>query len=313
MATTYSDDSDSSDDGERDTVPSHVGFPGQTETGRSLRPSRRPSGALQREALGDRPPIDAEDKPVTPVAHMMAWRNSLAAQINQFQESAQWTMPYLPTLPALPPIPDYQDYSMVRRVSSLFPQRPISSPGSGSVGKEGWWETLTGSPSPASSAPPRYDELYPRKEETDKDYSVKKRGALLAAAEAAADLHLSQQDIVAGTSTRVEPIRLYDGKVIKRVELKQDRKLFFFWVCSSISFVTTMTLLTAPSYLYLSSFLGLCSEALSRMLGAFWYKVTMPCRRICSLRIASLKLFEKKSKTRLYISRSGCRCDYGLM
>ena len=152
---------------------------------------------------------------------------------------------------------------------------------------------MTGSPSPASSAPPRYDELYPHKEETDEDYSVKKRGALLAAAEAAADLHLSRQDIVAGPSTRVEPIRLYDGKIIKRVELKQDRKLFFFWVCCSVSFVPAMTLLTAPSCPYSSSFLGSCSEALSRMFGAFWCKVTMPCRRICSLRIASLKLFEK--------------------
>lgn len=229
MATTYSDDSDSSEEEESIVVP-HVGLPELPEAMRSLRPSRRPSGVLQREALGDRQEPGAEDKPVTPVAYMVAWRNSLAAQINQFQESAQWTMPNLPTLPALPPIQDYQDYSMVRRVSSLFPQRPTSRPASGSASKEGWWETWTGSPSPAPSAPPAYNELYPHKAETDEDYSVKKRGTLLAAAEAAADLHLSRQEVVAGLNTRIEPVRLYNGKPIRRVELKQDRKLFFFWL-----------------------------------------------------------------------------------
>ena len=229
MAATYSDDSDSSDEMESNSMP-HVGLSRQTEAMRSLRPSRRSSGVLQRNALGDPPEAGAEDKPGTPLAYMMAWRNSLATQINQFQESAQWTMPNLPTLPALPPIPDYQDYAMVRRVSSLFPQRPTSRPDSGSVSKEGWWETLTGSPNAAPIAPPPYNELYPHKEETDEDYSVKKRSTLLAAVEAAADLHLNQQEVVAGSSTPMETVRMYDGKPVKRVELKQDRKLFFFWV-----------------------------------------------------------------------------------
>lgn len=229
MAATYSDDSDSSDEMESNSMP-HVGLSRQTEAMRSLRPSRRSSGVLQRNALGDPPEAGVEDKPGTPLAYMMAWRNSLATQINQFQESAQWTMPNLPTLPALPPIPDYQDYAMVRRVSSLFPQRPTSRPDSGSVSKEGWWETLTGSPNAAPIAPPPYNELYPHKEETDEDYSVKKRSTLLAAVEAAADLHLNQQEVVAGSSTPMETVRMYDGKPVKRVELKQDRKLFFFWV-----------------------------------------------------------------------------------
>lgn len=241
-ATAYSDDTDSSDD-EGPQVVSHVGLLRQTEAPRSTRPSRRPSGVLLTKAIGDIGEAGAGDKPVTPLAYMVAWRDSLAAQINQFQESAQRTLPNLPTLPTLPPIPDYQEYSMVRRVSSLFPQRPTSRPPSGSVSKEGWWETLTGSPnSSAPSAPPAYNELFPHTEETDEDYSIKKRGTLLAAAEAAADLHLSHQEVIAGSSTRVESVRMYDGKPIKRVELKQDRKLFFFWVCLiSSPFRATLT------------------------------------------------------------------------
>ena len=272
IATTYSDETDSSDD-ETPEMATLVGSSRQAEASRSTRPSRRPSGAMLRDAIGDLREADAGDKPVTPMAYMMAWRDSLAAQIHQFQESAQWTMPNLPTLPALPPIPDYQDYSMVRRVSSLFPQRPTSRPAPGSVSKEGWWEALTGSPSPsAPSAPPAYNELFPHKEETDEDYSIKKRGALLAAAEAAADLHLSQQEVTAGPSTRVEPLRMYDGMPIQRVELKQDRKLFFFWVCH-FSFLSIFTvILMRSSCLCSSSFLGLCSEIPFPMFGACLFK-----------------------------------------
>ena len=241
MATTYTDESDSSEEEEPMNMP-HVGLARQVDVPRSSRPSRRPSGVVSRDVAGNVGEVDEGDKPVTPVAYMMAWRNSLAAQINQFHESTQWTMPNLPTLPALPPIPDYQDYSMVRRVSSLFPQRPTSRP-SDPVSKERWWETLTGSPSPVANAPPAYNELYPHNEGTDEDYSMKKQGALLAAVEAAADLHLSQQKVVAGPSTRVEPIRMYDGKPIKRVEFRQDQKLFFFWVSSSFLGILKLTLM----------------------------------------------------------------------
>lgn len=243
MATTYSDTSDSSDGEELEIMP-HTGLPSQIEVSRSSRPSRRPSGVISRDAVGAIAETDVGDKPVTPIAYMMAWRNSLAAQINQFHESAQRTIPNLPTLPALPPIPDYQDYSMVRRVSSLFPQRPTSRT-SDAVNKEGWWETLTGSPGPATNAPPAYNELYPHNEETDEDYSIKKRGTLLAAAEAAADLHLSQQEATAGPSSRAEAIRMYDGKLIKRIEFKQDRKLFFFWVSLSFLDISKIILIIA--------------------------------------------------------------------
>jgi hypothetical protein len=241
MATTYTDESDSSEEEEPMNMP-HVGLASQVDVPRSSRPSRRPSGVVSRDIAGNVGEVDAGDKPVTPMAYMMAWRNSLAAQINQFHESTQWTMPNLPTLPALPPIPDYQDYSMVRRVSSLFPQRPTSRP-SDPVSKEGWWETLTGSPSPVANAPPAYNELYPHNKGTNEDYSMKKRGVLLAAVEAAADLHLSQQEAVAGPSTRVEPIRMYDGKPIKRVEFRQDQKLFFFWVSSAFLRILKLTLM----------------------------------------------------------------------
>jgi hypothetical protein len=99
-------------------------------------------------------------------------------------------LPNLPTLPTLPALPDYQAYPMVRRVSSLFPQRPASRPATAPGSKEGWWETLTGSASP--SAPPAYNELYPERI-TEEQFRVKKASAMQAAADAALDQHYEGQ------------------------------------------------------------------------------------------------------------------------
>jgi hypothetical protein len=172
---------------------------------------------------------------------MMAWRNSLATQINQFQESAQWAMPNLPNLgalPALPNLPDYQGNPMVRRVSSLFPQRPASR--QTNPAKEGWWESLTGSSSPPATAdPPAYNELFPN-QETQDSYALKKISAVQAAADAAADLHFEAQipqgSSLGGSSSRAlaavpeDQRTSLQGRHIQRVELSRDRKLFFFWI-----------------------------------------------------------------------------------
>ncbi len=149
-----------------------------------------------------------------PAAFMMAWRDHIAAQIHQFQESAHWTMPNLPTLPALPTLPDYQAYPMVRRVSSLFPQRPTSRPGTAPGSREGWWETLTGSSSP--SAPPAYNELYPEPM-AEEDLGVKKASALQAAADAALDHHFEETSAT-------------EGSLTGGVQVRQDRKQFYIWV-----------------------------------------------------------------------------------
>ena len=179
--------------------------------------------------------------PVSSVTYMWAWRNSLAEQIQHFQQSAQSVMPNLPnlpTLPALPAIPDYQTHSVVRRVSSLFPQRPASRPSS-TPPKEGWWESLTGTSSPLSSAaPPPYNELYPAKEESAEDLETKKNSTVQAAADAAVDIYFAGRESSTAPSSREKVAHVVtmpvvgEGKDrIRRIELREDRKLFFFWVC----------------------------------------------------------------------------------
>lgn len=124
--------------------------------------------------------MDERKATALPPAHYMsAWRDSLAAQIQQFHESASWGIPNL-NLPALPHLPDYQAYPMVRRVSSLFPHRPSAL------------ENIAGLGSASPTAPPAYNELYPNKAGRleDDDMSIKKSSAVQAATEAVLDCHL---------------------------------------------------------------------------------------------------------------------------
>lgn len=175
-----------------------------------------------------------------PAAFMMAWRDHIATQIHQFQESAHWTMPNLPTLPALPTLPDYQAYPMVRRVSSFFPQRPTSRAGTAPGAKEGWWETLTRASSPSS--PPAYNELYPEPADRE-DFRVKKVSALQAIADASLDQHFKAISPRDGTITTVsgsngQATRSESGSVArpsKDVLLGRDRKIFYLWVSMKTS------------------------------------------------------------------------------
>ncbi|KKY29267.1 putative ankyrin repeat protein [Phaeomoniella chlamydospora] len=183
---------------------------------------------------------------ISPAAHMMAWRDQLAAQIQQYQQSVNWTLPNLPNLPALPSLPalptmpDYQDHPMVRRVSSLFPHRAGSRPTSASNGREGWWESLTGSGNSSPSAPPAYDELFPD-QDSEEEYQVKKASAVQAAGDAALDRHfemLDTQTMAGSSSERPKPSprslatpQLPPG--IRRHEVKRirsDKNLFLIWI-----------------------------------------------------------------------------------
>jgi hypothetical protein len=181
---------------------------------------------------------------------MLAWRDHLVGQLQQFNESAQSVMPSLATLNGpLTALQDYQAYPMVRRVSALFPQRP--NPRQQPSQREGWWETLTGSSSPAPSSPPAYGDLYPEeREETEEDWSIKKASTLQAAADAAADQHFEQQPSHEGSQTSFLPNKVVvpNRRPIERVELSHDRKLFFFWVCLalSISSVCVLTVVQIP-------------------------------------------------------------------
>ncbi|RMZ75129.1 hypothetical protein DV737_g5455, partial [Chaetothyriales sp. CBS 132003] len=175
----------------------------------SMPPSRR--GSFQQTGkslavLSTATVIDS-DPNATPPAFMLAWRDHLVAQLQQFNESAQSVMPSLTTLNGpLQALQEYQAYPMVRRVSSLFPQMPSSWQNAGGP-KEGWWETLTGSSSPVStvppteaSAPPAYGDLYPEGEEeegdkdaSDRDWGAKKQSAVQAVVDLMADQHFEAE------------------------------------------------------------------------------------------------------------------------
>lgn len=231
-----SDDSNSSDDetpmmiSSRDLdLGNSMSRPGVRKAALSVSQSRRNSGQYTPTPTTTAfPPKEAGTAPAVAVsAFMLAWRDHLVAQLHQFNESAQSVMPNLGSVNGpLATLQDYQANPMVRRVSSLWPQRPNSRQ-QGSP-REGWWETLTGAASPTPSSPPAYGDLFPEKDVQSEIWGMKKSSTLEAAADAAADMHFEQREDKAGPSTAVS--RLSSNPPIQRIELSRDRKLFFFWV-----------------------------------------------------------------------------------
>lgn len=110
----------------------------------SAPPSRRPSTNFLPTSTEEHNEIPADAPPVA--AAMYAWRDALAAQIQQFQNNVQANMPQFPVqLPPLPNIPE--DSSIGRKISSLIPGRSAT-------------------PLPnvdACQPPPAYSELFPEK------------------------------------------------------------------------------------------------------------------------------------------------------
>ncbi|KAL1862423.1 SPT3 Dosage dependent suppressor of Ty-induced promoter mutations-like protein [Paecilomyces lecythidis] len=192
---------------------------------------------------------DVEDtRSFSPPAALIAWRNQLATQINQFQQSVGRAFPNLPALPPMPPmpaLPDYQAHPMMRRITNLVPHRP-TTPWSA---KEGWWDLLTGNSAPNNTQPPAYEELYPHKEENEEDLDTKKTSLVRAAADAAVDQHFETLETRASSSKsrpvkeEIKDIRI-GRKTISREQQEQlrqqqarrmkglgsDRNLYFFWI-----------------------------------------------------------------------------------
>ena len=177
---------------------------------------------------------------------MSAWRDQLSAQIQQFQQTVHRTLPtlQLPALPPIPNLPDYQAYPVVRRISSLVPQR-ISRPGTANgntgvakVSDYHWWELLTG----AASSPPAYDEIYP--ETSKRGLSEKETSVLRAAGDAYMDRKCEETFDQAKSSstfdtanlgnTVLTPEQLRSAHAMKVKRLRKDRNLFFIWVCHHI-------------------------------------------------------------------------------
>ena len=256
----YSDNSDDSDAEDLSQHSASLHLP-------SITPSRpsplvnaiRPK-ALRASSRSSNPPSSMAQPtltvPVTPQqtgevavpprqAFMMAWRDHIAAQINQFQESANWSMPNLPALP---------DYS--RRMSSLFPQRPASRPTTAGSAKEGWWETLTG-----ASAPPAYNDLYPERI-TEEEESVKKSSAVQAAADAAADQHF---EVAEGSDAAISPPNLVESddamlatkNTPRKKPRRRDNMPAYIWVSlpSTITVIDLIPVLTGCSQMPLLTLL----------------------------------------------------------
>ncbi|KAJ5331332.1 hypothetical protein N7476_001115 [Penicillium atrosanguineum] len=185
---------------------------------------------------------------------IVAWRNQLAAQIHQFQQSVANAFPNIPALPPMPALPDYQANQMMRRITNLVPNRPTA--------REGWWDLLKGNTAQGQTLPPSYDELYPHQQDTPEDAEMKKSALLHAATEAAIDQHFEAQSNVASSSasastsaaavTTERPRSAKDElkditigrKVISREQQKHlrehqarrmkglgsDRNLYFVWI-----------------------------------------------------------------------------------
>ena len=169
---------------------------------------------------------------------LTAWRDQLSAQLQQVQQTVHRALPPLPNLP------DYQGYPVVRRISSLVPQRNVQpsngSPDTVSGGKETdshWWDLLTG----ASSSPPAYEDIYPEKSRGE--VSDKKGAVIQAAGDAFIDqkcetlfdqpgASASMQTVTIGKKslTRQEQEQLRAAHAQKMKRLRSDRKLFFIWV-----------------------------------------------------------------------------------
>lgn len=227
----------------RGSSPMHVATPAQLWA-----TSRRNSDTLDPEHDQGHPEHLAKMTALlSPAAAMSAWRDQLAAQIQHFQQSVHWTLPNLqiPTLPPMPNLPGYQAYPVVRRISSLVPQRnsrPVTSSSYARDGKEtdsSWWELLTG---PAAS-PPAYEEIYPP--EGPVATEVKKAAVLCAAADTLLDrkcatefgraqvehsVVMSSFKLGKTALTRQQQEQLLAAHAKKVKKLRSDRNLFFIWV-----------------------------------------------------------------------------------
>ena len=168
---------------------------------------------------------------------LTAWRDQLSMQIQQFQQTVHRALPPLPNLP------DYQDYPVVRRISSLVPQRNtqlVSETERRNHAKETdyhWWELLTG----VASSPPAYEDIFPDKSQED---STKKKAPIMqAAGEAFMDQKCEEMFDHAGSSSVMETVRigsrgltqqqqdrLRSAHAQKIKRLRSDRNLFFIWV-----------------------------------------------------------------------------------
>lgn len=175
---------------------------------------------------------------IAAMAAWSVWRDQLSNQVQQLQQTVHRTFPNLPTptFPPIPNLPGYQDITVVRLLLGLVPQLNLPSIARDSKDHDyHWWELLKG-----STAPPPYEELYP----CDKtwDGGVADASAMHANVNTHPDLRCSggyiqeSFDITGIGNKRMtsqERRSIISAHEMKVKRLRNDRKLFFFWVSQS--------------------------------------------------------------------------------
>lgn len=204
------------------------------------------SEAREESFLDGRSPSDpvGNDRLLAAATAWSAWRDQIATQVQQLQQSVHRTLPNLPmpTLPPMPNLPDYQGYPMMKKISSLVPQRYPRNAARGPKDNDyRWWDLLKG-----TAAPPAYNQLYPHDDQESLD--IKKGTILRAVSDTLQDKKCSVEldnrihrdasildnikidnDIL--TSRQQNELRAAHAMKVKR--LRSDRNLFFFWVLRS--------------------------------------------------------------------------------
>lgn len=220
---------------------SHIATPCQSQTC-SRRNSTIPENSyMKRPASVDRA---GSDRFLVAATVWSAWRDQLITQVQVLQQTVHRSLPALPmpTLPPIPNLPDYQAYPVVRRISSLVPQRyPRALYQDIKESDYHWWELLRG-----STAPPAYEELYPSQEEKGEIRTISSKGSALASTRQISSDTTSSNvlgnkfselnsildtvKIDHGSLTSQQHQELMTAHAIKVKRLRSDRKLFFFWV-----------------------------------------------------------------------------------
>ena len=231
-------DSESGDEGLVDAYRSQPASPAQIWA-----QTRRNSFAAEPQYPGDSSQgnLASTSPSLTLNPGMSDWKDHLSAQIQQFQQSLHRTLPALqfPALPPIPNLPAYQAHPVVKRISSLVPQR-ISRPGTAN-GNTGvtkladyhWWELLTG----VGSSPPAYDEIFP--ENAKLGLSAQQTSL----PRVVGDAYLNEKcndnydqvksppgfEIANLQNAVSTPEQLNSARAMKVKRLRKDRKLFFIW------------------------------------------------------------------------------------
>lgn len=234
--------------------------------------SRRASYSTEEHQMPSIDPARADNaSQLAAQSALTAWRDQLSAQIQHFQQTVHRALPPLPNLP------DYQGYPVVRRISSLVPQRnsqsTIGSNASANAKEAdiGWWELLTGS----SASPPAYEDIYPEGSKgSQQDVQDKKQSTLHALGEAFMDRACSVAFDQGQSSREMEVVnigskgltqeqqdRLRSAHAHKMKRLRSDRKLFFIWVCSFHSLCLTFQKTAADRDVDSFTFTSHCNDA----------------------------------------------------